>query len=657
MTRSRPTTAEPAAREALPAWVESLAEGREPLWTPVVCGLLTLIGWLGPTLLGLPRWAEITAFAGAYIAGGTFSLIRSVKSLRQRRLDIDLLMLLSAVGAGVIGEYAEGATLLFLFSLSNALESRALRRTTTAIESLMELRPDEALQLDAQGHERWVAADELKPGDLVRVRPGGRIPVDGHVRAGFTAADQAAITGESEPVEKGPGDRVFSGTINVGGTIDIEVDKLAAESTLSRIIELVEEAREAKAPTQRFIDRFEQGYAATVIFAALAATVLPLLFGESFHSAFYRAMTLLVVASPCAVVISTPATILAALAHAARRGLLFKGGAPLEELATVDTAAFDKTGTLTAGKATVLEVVGFGASKPERVLSLAAAVGRLSEHHLGRAIFDEVVKRGTEPPKALELRSQRGLGAVAEVAGQSAVIGRLQFAIEEGGLELTAEEDRQVEELARQGRSLVFVVAGEDKGVVALEDQVRPEAAAALRSLKANGVERTVLLTGDHQEVASRVAEQVGVDEVKAQLMPEDKVALIRGLASGGRQVAMVGDGVNDAPALAASSVGVAMGLAGTDAALEVADLVLVRDRLDDLAYALRLAKRSLRIIRQNLAFACAVIAVLVVINLLYGLPLPVGVVGHEGSTILVVLNGLRLLRPLPAEGELQHQQ
>lgn len=650
----RKPQAESVNLEPLPAWVEALAAGREPIWTPVVCGLLTLLGWLGPSLLGVPRWVEIAAFAGAYVAGGTFSLIRSVKSLRGGRLDIDLLMLLSALGAGLIGEYAEGATLLFLFSLSNALESRALRRTTSAIESLMELRPDEALRLDSAGNEIRVTADELRIGDLVRVRPGGRIPADGHVKSGYTAADQAAITGEAEPVEKGPGDPVFSGSINVGGTVEIVVDKLAAESTLSRIIELVEEAREAKAPTQRFIDRFEQGYAATVIFAALAATLLPLLFGESFRPAFYRAMTLLVVASPCAVVISTPATILAALAHAARRGLLFKGGAPLEVLATVDTVGFDKTGTLTAGRASVLEVVGFGETTPDRVLALVAAVGRLSEHHLGRAVYDEVVRRGQVPPRAMELRNQRGLGAVAEVNGRPVAIGRLQFVTDVGGLELSASDRARVEELEGRGHSLVFVVAGAERGVVALEDQVRAEAAEAIRSLKANGVRRTVLLTGDNQEVARRVADEVGIDEFEAQLMPEDKVALIRGYASRGGQVAMVGDGVNDAPALAASSVGVAMGLAGTDAALEVADLVLVRDRLDDLAYALRLARRTLRIIRQNLAFACAVIAVLVVINLLYGLPLPIGVVGHEGSTILVVLNGLRLLRPLPAEGELE---
>ena len=656
MKRTRNPIIKAGPVESLPAWVEALAGGREPIWTPVVCGLLTLLGWLGPGLLGLPKWAGILAFAGAYVAGGIFSLVRTVRSLRDRQLDIDLLMLLSAAGAGIIGEYAEGATLLFLFSLSNALESRALRRTTRAIESLMELRPDEAMLLQADGSERRVAADVLEPGDLVRVRPGGRIPVDGHVRSGHTAADQAAITGESEPVEKGPGDAVFAGTINVGGTVEIAVDRPVSESTLSRIIELVEEAREAKAPTQRFIDRFEQGYAATVIFAAVAAILIPLAYKEDFQSAFYRAMTLLVVASPCAVVISTPATILAALAHAARRGLLFKGGSPLETLASVDTVAFDKTGTLTAGQASVVAVIPFGDADPDRVLALAAAVERLSEHHLARAIVDEADARGLEAPMAVELRNQRGLGAVADVEGGQVAVGRWAFVTGMDGFELRPDEKKKVDDLESQGHTLVYVAGRRQNGVVALEDRVRPEAAGALQGLKANGVQRTVLLTGDNRKVAQRVAAEIGVDEYQAQLMPEDKVMLIRGFASRGEQVAMVGDGVNDAPALAASAVGIAMGAAGTDAALEVADLVLVRDRLDDLPYAVRLAKRSLRIIRQNLAFSCSVIAVLVIINLLYGLPLPIGVVGHEGSTILVVLNGLRLLRPLPAQTEFEQQ-
>ena len=348
--------------EAFPEWVEAIAEGHEPFWTPIVCGTLTLLGWLGPPVLGLPNGLAQLAFVGAYVVGGAFSVVRAIKSLADRRLDIDLLMLLSAAGAAMIGEVAEGAALLFLFSLSNALESRALRRTTREIESLMKLRPDEAMLLGPDGEEQRVPADRLEPGQVVRVRPGSRIPVDGHVLSGHTAADQAAITGESVPVTKEIGDAVFSGTINVGGTGEATVARRAAESTLARIIKLVEEAREAKAPTQRFIDRFEQGYAATVIFAAAVAVLVPLAFGQPFRPAFYRAMTLLVVASPCAVVISTPATILAALAHAARQGLLFKGGAPLEELADIDTVAFDKTGTLTGGRPVVTEVVPFGSS-------------------------------------------------------------------------------------------------------------------------------------------------------------------------------------------------------------------------------------------------------------------------------------------------------
>lgn len=644
MNRSKPEPWEP-----LPAWVEALAEGREPWWTPAVCGLLALLGWLGPALLGLPQWASFVAFAGAYVAGGAFSVVRSVKSLAGRRLDIDLLMLLSALGAGAIGEYAEGAALLFLFSLSNALEARALRRTTRAIEALMELRPDEAMLLGQDGRETRVSVDQLQPGDLVRVRPGDRIPVDGRVESGHSAADQAAITGESIPTEKGPGDPLFAGTINIGGTVEVVVDKRASESTLSRIIDLVEEAREAKAPTQRFIDRFEQGYAATVIFAALVTGLLPLAFGESFRPAFYRAMTLLVVASPCAVVISTPATILAALGHAARRGLLFKGGAPLELLATVDQVAFDKTGTITAGRPSVAQIVPFGATDPDRLLRLAASVERLSEHHLGHAIVEEAERRGLRCPNANGLKNRRGLGAVATVEDGTVAVGRLEFVQETVGLELKPEEVETVARLRREGRTLVFLAGRGASGVIAVDDHVRPEAANALRQLKANGVETTLLLTGDNRPVARRVAGEVGFDEYRAELMPEDKVAIIGELTGNGVRVAMVGDGVNDAPALAVSTVGIAMGISGTDAALEVADLVLVRDQLDDLPYALRLAKRSLRLVRQNLAFASAVIAVLVVINLVYGLPLPVGVIGHEGSTLVVVLNGLRLLRPLPA--------
>lgn len=640
----------PGVIEPGPAWVEALAEGREPTWTPLMCGLLALIGWLGPRWLGLPEWVAGLAFVGSYLAGGVFSLVRSIKSLRRKQLDIDLLMLLSALGAASIGEYAEGAALLFLFSLSNALESRALHRTTNAIESLMELRPDEATLLEATGRERRVVADAIQAGEVVRVRPGERIPIDGHIRAGETSIDQSPITGESVHVEKGPGEQVFSGTINHGGTVDIGVDKPASESTLARIITLVEEAREAKAPTQRFIDRFEQGYAATVIFGAAAAVVIPLLLGEEFRATFYRAMTLLVVASPCAVVISTPATILAGLAHAARRGLLFKGGAPLEELANIDTIAFDKTGTLTTGRANVVEVMAFGDCDKGEILAYAAAVEQLSEHHLAHAIVQEAIHLGLEIPAASKLKNTRGQGATAFVGEQMIAVGRRLFVAEVIGLELDDGNAAAIERLQAQGRTLVFVGFDGSAGAIAIEDQIRPEAETAIRGLAAQGVHRTVLLTGDNKIVAAQVAAESGIDTVRAELLPEEKVDYIRQLTRRGEKVAMVGDGVNDAPALALSTVGIAMGVAGTDAALEVADLVLVRDRLDDLPYAVRLARRSLRIIRQNLAFACAVIAILVVTNLVHGLALPLGVIGHEGSTILVVLNGLRLLRPLPAD-------
>ncbi|MCB1057574.1 MAG: cadmium-translocating P-type ATPase, partial [Acidobacteria bacterium] len=374
-------------KNSIPAWVRGLLEGREPGWTPVACALFGLTAWLGPRW-GLGGGVAALAWAAAYAAGGAYSTVRTVRSLAHRKLDVDLLMLVSAAGAAAIGALGEGATLLFLFSLSNALESRALRRTARAIEALMELRPDAAVRLRADGTEQRVGVGDLAVGDVVRVRPGERIPVDGEIQAGHTAVDQAAITGESMPESKSAGDAVFGGSINVGGTVDVRVLRLESESTLSRIIHLVQEAREAKAPTQRFIDRFEQGYTATVLFASLVAVVAPLAFGAAFEPTFYRAMTLLVVASPCAVVISTPATILAALAHAARKGLLFKGGAPLEEFAALDVVAFDKTGTLTRGRPVVTAVKPFGNASEERVLALAAAVERLSEHHLARAVVE-----------------------------------------------------------------------------------------------------------------------------------------------------------------------------------------------------------------------------------------------------------------------------
>jgi len=626
------------------SWTASIAAGKEPIWTPAACAGGAALGWLG-SYQAWPVALVALAWTTAYVAGGGVSLVRTVRSLRARQLDVDLLMLLSAAGAAVIGEHAEGAILLFLFSLSKALEARALRRTTHAIESLMDLRPDRATKLDSSGREILVAVEGLTPGEFVRVRPGERIPVDARVETGTTAVDQAAITGESMPVTKAIGESIFAGSINVGGTVTLRVERSSSDSTLSRIIRLVEGAREAKAPTQRFIDRFQQGYTATVLFAASVAIILPYLLGTPFDDAFYRAMTLLVVASPCAVVISTPATILAALAHGARRGLLFKGGAPLEELADLDVVAFDKTGTLTVGRPVVTEVLAFGEADADLVLSLAAAVERLSEHHLARAIVERSEALGLEPMIGANLRNVRGQGALAEVDGALVAVGRREFVELESGIGVLP--SAMALELEAAGSTVVFVAGKGVSGAMAIEDQVRPEATTALAELKSIGVGRSLLLTGDNAQVAQRVAAQVGIDDWRAGLMPEDKVAALQALIKHGDRVAMVGDGVNDAPALATASIGIAMGITGTDAALETADLVLVRDELTLLAYAARLSRRAHRLVTQNLAFSCAVIAVLVVTNLVHGLSLPLGVLGHEGSTLIVILNGLRVLRPL----------
>ncbi|MEJ2086812.1 MAG: heavy metal translocating P-type ATPase, partial [Acidobacteriota bacterium] len=359
---------------------------------------------------------------------------------------------------------------MFLFSLSNALESRALRRTTHEIEALMRLHPEEAVLLDSDGAETQVPVDSLVEGQLVLVRPGGRVPVDANVVTGYSSVDQSAITGESIPVDKAPGDSVLAGSINAGGTLELEVVRRASESTLARIIRLVEEAREAKAPTQRFIDRFEQGYAATVIFASMMAVLVAMMFGEGFRSATYRAMTLLVVASPCAVVISTPATILAALAHAARRGLLFKGGAPLEDLASIDCVAFDKTGTLTQGAATVVEVVAAEGSTPEKVLSVAAAVEKLSEHHLARAIVEEAHRRELSPPRARGLQNSRGEGAVAEVEGHLVAVGRSSFVSSFEKLGAVGLNESVRQELDEGGLTLVHVSGVDVCGVIGIDD-------------------------------------------------------------------------------------------------------------------------------------------------------------------------------------------
>ncbi|HEU0115760.1 MAG TPA: heavy metal translocating P-type ATPase, partial [Thermomicrobiales bacterium] len=551
----------------------------------------------------------------------------------------------------IVDSWPEGAILLGLFSASGALEHEALGRTQRAVRALMELSPDVATVVRA-GVEQTVPVEMLRLGDECLVRPGGRVPVDGAVLAGETTVDQAAITGESIPVSKRAGDRVFAGTINGYGAIRVRVDRLSQESTLAKIVQFVENAQAQKSRTQRFTDRFEGRYAVGVLLvSALLALIPPLAFGHDWSSSFYRAMTLLVVASPCALVISTPASTLSALANAARHGILFKGSASLEEMGVVQTIAFDKTGTLTHGRPTLTDVVALpGGWSEAEALRLAASAEHLSEHHLAQAIVRAAGERGLPLLEAQAFQAIPSRGIVARVDGREVAVGNAALFADLGGAvsdDALAAADR----LRAEGKSAVFVGDRTGaRGVIAVADTLRPSAPAVVADLKRLGVGRMAMRTGDHERVAQAIAGRLDLDDVYAGLLPEDKLVIIRRLMEGGA-TAMVGDGVNDAPALATATIGVAMGGAGTDVALETADVVLMADDLTRLPYAVELSRKTRRTIRQNLTFALAVIAVLVTAALTIGIPLPLGVVGHEGSTVIVVLNGLRLLRPIGERG------
>ncbi len=580
----------------------------------------------------------------AYLAGGFFGFQKSLKSLRARELNIDFLMIAAAIGAALVGEWQDGAILLFLFSLSNVLQDYAIGRSRKAIRSLFALYPEEARVRTANGIET-VPISEIQVGQTVLIQPGERIPVDGDVTGGQTSVDQATITGESMPVDKGPGDRVFAGTLNKNGAIDVRATQVASHSTLARIITMVEEAQARKAPTQRFLDEFERYYALLVIGASLAVLLVTwLLLGWSFDDGFYRAMVLLVVASPCALVISVPASFLSAIAAGARRGVIFKGGAHLEQMGTVKVVAFDKTGTLTEGRPAVTDVVAYNGHSEEALLRAAASVETRSEHPLAAAICAAADERGLALDEVGEFYAEPGQG-VAGFIGETLVrVGRVQYITECAGQPpagLLAEHDR----LRDQGKTVLLVCyGGEWMGALAVADQLRPQSARMVADLHRAGVQRVVMLTGDNAVVARQIAEQVGVDDVRAELMPDDKAAIMAELERRYGPVAMVGDGVNDAPALATATVGIAMGAAGTDVALETADVVLMGDALEAIPYTIRLSRKARRVVWQNIIFALSVIGVLVIGTFAISLPLPLGVVGHEGSTVIVVLNGLRLL-------------
>jgi len=622
---------------------------RQEVLEPVLVAvtLVALLAGVAARSLGAPSWLVTLLAVTAYAAGGYFGLREGLASLRELEINVDLLMLLAAGGAALIGSWPEGATLLFLFSLSNVLQSYALGRSRQAIRKLLDLRPATAL-VKRDGREVEVLVETLEVDETVIIKPGDSIPVDGIVTSGESSVNQASITGESIPVAKRVGDTVFAGTVNQNGALEVQVSKQAQDTTLAKIIRLVEDAQEEKAPTQRFLDTFEQYYAIAVIISVALVIAIPVLFfGRPFEPTFYTGMVLLVVASPCALVISTPASILSAIANAARKGILFKGGVHLENAAVLKTVAFDKTGTLTYGKPRVTDIVPVNGHSADELLAMAAAVEARSEHPLAQAVVTEAQERGLELPPITDFQAYPGLGVRARVNGTEITIGSRRMMLEQGTPELHEEIEAHLQRLENEGKTVLLVRGTTCIGLIAVADRVRPEAREAIAALRKAGVEHIAMLTGDNERVANAIAREVGVDEVYAALMPDDKVRIVKELREKYGAIAMVGDGVNDAPALATASIGIAMGAAGTDVALETADVVLMADDLSKLPYLIRLSKKARRVVWQNIAFALAVIVMLILGTFgVFGstLPLPLGVVGHEGSTVLVVFNGLRLL-------------
>lgn len=623
-------------------------------WLTAICATALALGVVADYTDLITSQFAVAFYLLAYISGGYQGLVETLKDLRNYEINIDFLMITAALGAAIIDQWLEGAILLFLFSLSGALESYALGRSRTAIHALMELRPNQALVRQEDGKEILTPVEELQVGQTVIVKPGEHIPIDGKIIQGYTNVDQSAITGESVPVMKEPGDSVFAATLNEQGAIEIEITKPSKDTTLAKIIELVEKAQKNKARTQRFLERFEPGYAISVVVAVSLLILIPwLIFNHDFEPVFYRAMTVLVVASPCALIISTPASIISAIANAARNGILFKGGALIEQTIGIDIVALDKTGTLTEGRPVVTDIIPFGNGlygdqgtpvSEKELMSLAAGCELYSEHHLAEAIVSKAREKGTEPAEVKNLQSVPGKGVNAEWNQMSVSIGNHKLF--EKSIETWPPGIReQAARLRKEGKTVVFLVTnGNPNGIIALADRLRPEAAKALKHLRSMGIKKIVMLTGDNEGVARSIARDLDIDEVHADLLPDQKLEIIEKLKKEGF-VAMVGDGVNDAPALATSNLGIAMGAAGTDVALETADVVLMGDDLSKLPYLLWLSRKSKRIVWQNIGFSLAVIVMLLAGVFLIDLPLTAGVIGHEGSTLLVVLNGLRLLR------------
>lgn len=635
-----------------PARLTRLATDHPDALAALLCGILVLLGWsalqfnwLGLALLLLPA---------AYVIGGFASAQEGLTTLLQEKeLDVDLLMIVAALGAAFLGlwrrEYyliVDGAVLILIFAISGALEGYAMQRTEHSIRSLMSLTTDTA-RVVVGGQEQLIPVAELQVGDRIRVKPGELIPTDAVILEGETTLNEAAITGESLPVEKTIGDEVFAGTLNGYGALLLKVHQPPESSLLQRIIRVVEQAQTEKPKSQQFIERFERGYARVVVLVGVLLAILPpFVWQWSWETTIYRALIFLVVASPCALVAAIMPTLLSGIANGARQGILFKSGAQLELIGKVRAIAFDKTGTLTTGNPQVDKVIPARGYTEADVLELAAALEIHSEHPVGQAICQYATQAlATTPLSLTSIQAQPGRGIMGLKGNTPVCVGKATF-VQATVQTVPADLLSLTDQLEQAGKTVVWVAeAGKVLGLIAIADTIRPEATAAIAHLKRMGIAAIIMLTGDNQQTANSVAQSIGIDRVYAELLPEEKLQIIQHLQQQYKTVAMVGDGINDAPALAQATVGIAMGVAGSDVALETADIVLMTDRLEKIATAIRLGQRSQAIIKQNIGFALSFILLLITTNFIGNITLPLGVIGHEGSTVLVILSGLRLLR------------
>ena len=635
-------------------------EWKLQLVAAVLCGVCGLLA-----ALVLPAQYKVFAFVAAYLAGGFYPAEEVWERLQKRVLDVHFLMLAVAVGAACIGAWAEGATLLFLFSFSGALEHYALGRTQKEIRSLFRDAPKTATVLDAAGNETEVAVEKIRAGARLHIKPGAQFPVDAEILKGATAADESNLTGEAAPVEKKVGDLALAGTINLWGAVEVLVTKPASESSLQKIITLIREAQQQKAPSQQFADKFSTYYTYGVLSLSLAMFfvwwlgfhLVAFVSTPEVHSAFYRTMTLLVVSSPCALVLSIPSAVLAAIAWSARHGILFRGGAAVEKLAEVNAVCLDKTGTLTTGVLRVEKIESFPSGRAGEIARLAYSLEKLSTHPLARAITRHGKQQALVAIDFPKFESVTGQGLQAKHDGVDIFLGKRSWVMEHRSA-LRQNQPAGLENgvATEIGTSEVWISAGDLVGRIVLRDDIRQQSASVIDDLRHEGL-KSVVLTGDNQAAAEHLRSELKLDDVRAGLKPEEKVAAIRELAGQGKLVAMIGDGVNDAPSLAAAHIGVAMGARGSDAALEQADVVLMHDRLENFLAAFRLSQRARRIIRQNLFISLGTVVVLVTFAMLGKIPLTIGVVGHEGSTVVVVMNSLRLLFGKAQNSRPQHPE